>query len=70
MSGEEGGSGFPPLLLYSTPFPLPPGLDPCGGGAPLTPSQSVKAQNNLLGLNSRCSPYLCISVCFPVNWGQ
>lgn len=35
-----------------------------------TPSQSVKAQSNLLGLNSRCSPYLCISVCFPVNWGQ
>lgn len=34
MSGEEGGPDFPPPLLYSIPFPLPPGLDPCGGGAP------------------------------------
>ena len=69
MSGEEDRPDFPPLLLYSIPFPPPLALILVGEEPP-TPSQSVKAQGNLLGLYSRCPPYLCISVCCPVNWGQ
>ena len=46
LSGEEGGPDFPPPLLYSIPFPLPPGLDPCRGGAPPLPDPQPIRQSS------------------------